>query len=107
MKAVRLYAPGDMRFEEAPEPEVGPGEVLIRVKAAGLCRSDIHFYLGHLGPLVKSPVIMGHEGAGIVEEVGSGVEGLSEGDRVCIHYVLSCWKCDYCLTGRDLSLIHI
>jgi len=101
MRAVRLYAPGDMRFEEAPRPEPGPGEVLIRVRAAGLCRSDIHFYLGHLGPLAKSPVIMGHEGAGVVEEVGPGVEDLSEGDKVCVHYVLSCWECEYCLTGRD------
>lgn len=81
-------------------PSPGAGEVLLRVRAAGICHTDVHYRAGKspVGPLPRTP---GHEVAGVVEQVGSGVANARVGDRVCVHYVLSCGRCYYCTSGNE------
>jgi Zn-dependent alcohol dehydrogenase len=75
------------------------GEVLVRVAAAGVCHTDLHLADGHLGE-GRHPIVLGHEGAGVVEAVGEGVEGLRAGDRVAFCFVPACGACGACLAGR-------
>jgi S-(hydroxymethyl)glutathione dehydrogenase/alcohol dehydrogenase len=75
------------------------GEVLVRVAAAGVCHSDIHLVDGHLGP-GRWPMVLGHEGAGVVEAIGEGVDGLKPGDHVVFCLVASCGLCEACRSGR-------
>ena len=75
------------------------GEVLVRVAAAGVCHSDVHLADGMLGE-GRSPIVLGHEGAGVVEAVGAGVEGLAPGDHVVFCFVPSCGVCEACRSGR-------
>jgi len=101
MKAVRLVEIGKpLKMFEIPAPVAGRGEVLVRVKAAGICHSDVHYRAGKsaVGPL---PQTLGHEVAGVVAQVGPGVEGLQPGDRVCLHYLLTCGECHYCRSDRE------
>ncbi|HWT24166.1 MAG TPA: alcohol dehydrogenase catalytic domain-containing protein, partial [Solirubrobacteraceae bacterium] len=77
----------------------GPGEVLVRVAAAGVCHSDLHLADGHLGD-GRVPIVPGHEGAGVVEAVGPGVERLAAGDHVAFCFVPSCGECPPCRAGR-------
>jgi len=101
MKAARFYGPNmPLKLEEIPVPKVGPREVLVRVRASGICGSDLHALHGAF-PERPVPVTMGHECAGVVEEVGEGVTELSEGDRVCLDYVVSCGRCEYCSMGKS------
>ena len=81
-------------------PAVGPGDLLVRVKAAGICHSDAHYRAGKssAGPL---PLTLGHEVAGIVEKVGAGATQFQPGDRVCLHYLATCGECLYCRQGND------
>lgn len=76
-----------------------PGEVLIRFVAAGLCHSDLHLIDGDLPP--RFPIVGGHEGAGVIEEVGPGVTHVQPGDHVVCSFIPSCGKCRYCATGRQ------
>ncbi len=100
MKAVRLIEPGrKLRTQDLPVPEVGPREVLVRVKAAGICHSDVHYRAG-VSP-VLFPLTLGHEVAGIVERLGSDVSNVKEGDRVCLHYMVTCGDCTYCSQGSE------
>jgi D-arabinose 1-dehydrogenase-like Zn-dependent alcohol dehydrogenase len=87
------------QVEEFSIPEVGETDVLVRVKAAGICHSDLHTING-LYPVAKVPMILGHEGAGVVEKKGKRVSNVSEGDRVAVDYVVSCGSCEYCRAGR-------
>jgi NDMA-dependent alcohol dehydrogenase len=83
------------------EIEIGAperGEVLVRMVAAGLCHSDYHFNTGDLQ--VPTPMVGGHEGAGIVEEIGAGVEGFEVGDHVITSFIPSCGECRWCVLGR-------
>ncbi len=101
MKAVRLAAPGKpLEMHEVPVPQAGTGEVLVRVKAAGICHSDAHYRAGRsrVDPL---PLTLGHEVAGVVEEVGEGVANVKQGDRVCLHYNMCCGTCATCRSGFD------
>src|SRR6266699_5339768 len=77
----------------------GPGEVRVEIAAAGVCHSDLHVRLGDWRP--PAPLVMGHEGAGRVVEVGPGVTGLTEGDHVVLSWVAPCGQCRYCLAGRE------
>src|SRR3954447_9069240 len=102
MKAARLYAPGDIRIEELPEPPPpGPGEVLLAVTAVGICGSDLHYYReGGLGGLtIGEPLVLGHEFAGRIEAVGPGVS-LPVGTRVAVEPGRSCGQCESCLEGH-------
>jgi L-iditol 2-dehydrogenase len=92
MRVARLYAWGDVRVEDAPVPRPGPGEVVIRVNACGLCGSDaLQWYVAK-----KAPVVLGHEPVGTVAAVGDGVTHLVEGERVFVHHHAPCMQCAEC-----------
>lgn len=100
MKAVRLTEVGrPLRMEELDVPAVGDDDVLIAVRAAGICHSDAHYRSG-TAPAVL-PVTPGHEVAGVVEAAGSRVTGVRAGDRVGVHYMVTCGVCRYCVMGRE------
>jgi 2-desacetyl-2-hydroxyethyl bacteriochlorophyllide A dehydrogenase len=100
MKAVRIVEPGRVEFCEVPEPVVGAGEVLIRVKALGLCGSDLATYRG-LNPMVSYPRIPGHEIAGEIVEAGSDVnDKFKTGQPVTVSPYTACGKCSACRVGR-------
>lgn len=100
MKAVRLVEVGKpLQDAEVELPHINPSEVLIRVTAAGVCHSDLHYRTG-VSPAVL-PVTLGHEIAGKVETVGKEVENLAPGDRVSVHYLVTCGRCDFCLRGHE------
>jgi propanol-preferring alcohol dehydrogenase len=101
MKAIRMVAPGrPLEAQELPLPTVGDGDVLVRVRAAGICHSDAHYRAGRV-PVRPLPMTLGHEIAGIVERVGPRVAGVKPGDRVCLHYLLTCGRCPACRTGDE------
>ncbi len=101
MKAVRYHGPGvPFRLDEVPLPEPGPGEVRIRVEAAGVCHTELHFESGLLD-LGLAPVTMGHEIAGSVDAVGSGVTDRRPGDRVILYYYSGCGACEWCARGEE------
>lgn len=102
MKAVLLPGHAEVRVTERPEPEPGPGEVLVRVQASALCRSDMSLYDGV--PVVgggahPGRIIPGHEAAGDVVSLGSGVADVAVGDRVAIYLALGCGRCTACRRG--------
>lgn len=98
MKACLFHEPGRISVEEVPEPRPGPGEVLLRVVACAVCHSDIRVYQGL--KKARPGVIPGHEIAGVVAEVGPGVEGTAVGQRLVLCPILACGHCYYCLRGR-------
>jgi len=98
MKAVNLYAPGDLRVEQAPVPVPGEGEVLVKVKAVGVCGSDISRVM-ETGTYTF-PTIPGHELGGEVAETGPGVDGSLVGGRVTVIPMMPCKVCDYCRIGE-------
>ena len=101
MKAVRLVKIGQpLELHDIPVPEVGNQDVLVKVKAAGICHSDAHYRAG-VSPVRPLPMTLGHEVAGIVEEVGETVAGTQPGDRVCLHYMVTCGHCEYCNMGSE------
>jgi NAD+-dependent secondary alcohol dehydrogenase Adh1 len=106
MKAVRLHAYHKRpSVDEVPEPTVGgPLDVLVRVGAAGLCRTDLHIYEGQWAPKtnVELPYVLGHENAGWVEEVGAAVTNVAPGDTVILHPLVTCGLCRYCRAGDDM-----
>jgi 2-desacetyl-2-hydroxyethyl bacteriochlorophyllide A dehydrogenase len=99
MKAAVIRGPLTMKVEERPMPSFDEGGVLVRVRAAGICGSDIHGFLGKSGTRRLPGLVIGHEAAGEVVEVGSRVEGLAQGDRVAIDPQISCGSCDPCRRG--------
>ena len=103
MKAAQLTGLREMALADVPAPEVeGPCDVLVRVKAVGVCGSDVHYYAtGRIGSMVvEYPFMVGHETAGIVEAVGAAVTRVKPGDRVAVDPAVSCHECDQCRTGR-------
>jgi S-(hydroxymethyl)glutathione dehydrogenase/alcohol dehydrogenase len=99
-RAALLYGPGqDYVIDTIEIDEPGPGEVLIEMRACGLCHSDEHVRTGNL-PLPNYPVINGHEGAGEVVEVGEGVTSVTPGDHVAMSYIPSCGSCGPCRVGK-------
>lgn len=101
MHAVRLVASRQpLVMQHLPIPAVGPGDALVRVRAAGICRSDLHYRAG-VSPVRPLPMTLGHEVAGVVEGVGPAVGNVKPGDRVAIHYVISCGACDECRRGHE------
>ena len=101
MKAVRLVEIGKpLEMQDIPVPKFGENDVLVEIKAAGICHSDVHYRAG-VSPVGPLPQTLGHEIAGIIREKGSKVKDLEEGDRVCIHYLLSCGRCYFCTGGNE------
>jgi len=101
MKAVRLIEPGrPVEMQDVPTPGIGPKDVLVRVKAAGICHSDVHYRAG-ISPVRPLPLTLGHEVAGVVERAGAEVVNVEVGDRVCVHYMITCGDCAYCSLGSE------
>jgi len=102
MRAMVLEKPRtELKLLDVPVPKPGPGEVLVRVAACGVCRTDLHVVDGDL-PDPKLPIIPGHEIVGYVTELGEGVSRFKEGDRVGIPWLgRTCGQCRYCLNGRE------
>lgn len=103
MLICRIHAKEDLRIEPAAEPEVGPGQVLIRLGAGGICGSDLHYYFeGKNGSfVVREPLIPGHEASGIVARIGDGVTRVAPGDKIAVSPSQACGRCDYCREGRE------
>ena len=94
-KVAVYYTNTDVRLEERAMPEIGPGELMVKIEACGLCGGDtMEWYLVH-----KAPIILGHEPTGIVVEVGEGVEKFKVGDRVFMHHHVPCFSCHECRRG--------
>lgn len=101
MKAVRFVGIGQpLQMQEIPIPEIREREILVKVKAAGICHSDALYRAG-ISPVRPVPLTLGHEVAGVVEKVGVNVTSHKPGDRVALHYNISCGECPHCLTGND------
>ena len=111
MKAARFHGRGDIRIDDVPDPQVGPGQVEVSVDWCGICGTDLHEFLegpifipqkGAPHPITGSelPVVMGHEFAGVVSAVGSGVTDVREGDRVAVEPYYVCGECVPCTAGR-------
>ncbi|MEI8079645.1 MAG: alcohol dehydrogenase catalytic domain-containing protein [bacterium] len=98
MKALVFHGTGDLRYEDVPAPAIADGEVLIRVRASGICGSDLHGYTGKSNRRCP-PMIMGHEFAGEVVEGSSGARRFTPGDRVVIQPLCFCGACDMCAVG--------
>ena len=96
MKAAVYHANDDVRIEELPVPEAGPGEVLLRIHASGVCGSDVMEW--YRAP--KAPIVLGHEIAASVEVVGPNVEGIETGDRYVVTHHVPCNTCRSCLEGH-------
>jgi len=98
MKALVLKEYNRFVYEDVPVPEIGPDDVLIEVKACGICGSDVHGMDGSTGRRVP-PIIMGHEASGIIAEVGKNVKDFSKGDKVTFDSTIYCGNCGFCRHG--------
>jgi L-iditol 2-dehydrogenase len=95
MKAAVYYSQKDIRIEEIPTPKIGRGEVLVEMKACGICGSDLmDWYLKN-----RAPLVLGHEPSGVIVEKGRDVKNFDVGDRVFVHHHVACLKCHYCTHG--------
>ncbi len=101
MKALRFIGVKQpLEMQEIPIPEIGERDILVKVKAAGICHSDAHYRAG-ISPVRPVPLTLGHEVAGVVEKIGGQVTSINVGDRVALHYNISCGDCYHCATGND------
>ncbi|MGC3985103.1 MAG: L-idonate 5-dehydrogenase [Pseudorhodoferax sp.] len=101
MEALVIHAPGDLRVEDVPTPAVQAGQVRVRVRAGGICGSDLHYFQhGGFGTIrIQQPMVLGHEAAGAIEEVGEGVAHLPVGTRIAINPSRPCGACRFCQQG--------
>jgi L-iditol 2-dehydrogenase len=99
MKALVYHGPEDLRWEDIDDVRPGKNEVLIKIKAVGICGSDVHGFLGITGRRIP-PMVMGHEFSGVIQEVGEGVATLRVGDRVAPYPVIFCGECEFCKQGK-------
>lgn len=97
MRAAVYYSNRDIRIEEKAKPEIGPGELLIRVEACGICGSDVMEWYR----IDRVPLILGHEASGIIKEAGAGVNKYKKDQRVALAHHVPCGKCHYCLNGHE------
>lgn len=109
MKSLRLYGPRDLRLVEEAIPQPQPDEALLRVRAATVCHSDIHYYRdGRIGDTVSTvPLVLGHEFSAEVIELPPGTEGLAIGDLVAVEPAVSCGHCRYCREGNPNLCQHL
>ncbi|WP_147112558.1 L-idonate 5-dehydrogenase [Tateyamaria sp. syn59] len=109
MKVIVAHAAKDLRVETRDMPTPGPGQVLVKMAAGGICGSDLHYYNhGGFGPIqLKEPMILGHEVAGHIEAVGDGVTGLDTGALVAVSPSRPCGQCKYCLEGKQNHCLNM
>jgi 2-desacetyl-2-hydroxyethyl bacteriochlorophyllide A dehydrogenase len=101
MRAIRFVGVNKpLQMQEIPIPEIGEEDILVQVKAAGICHSDAHYRSG-ISWVKPVPLTLGHEVAGVVKKVGAKVSNVKVGERVCLHYNISCGNCYHCSTGND------
>jgi len=98
-RSAEIREVGNIIFNHVEKRKPAAGEVLIRIKSSAVCGSDMHIFSGK-HPYVKFPTTIGHELAGVVEEIGDGVANLKVGERVCVEPLITCGTCRYCLGGR-------
>ncbi|GAB3349026.1 zinc-dependent alcohol dehydrogenase [Amycolatopsis echigonensis] len=99
MKAVVWHGTGDIRLDEVPDPKIlEPSDAIVRITRSAICGTDLHLVRGTM-PGMAEGTVLGHEGVGVVEEVGPAVRGFSPGDRVVIPSTISCGTCSYCRSG--------
>ena len=96
MRVAMYYSNHDVRLEEMPLPEIGPGELLLKIEASGICGSDVMEWYR----IQRAPLVLGHEVAGTVARIGAGVSQFREGDRLVVTHHVPCNACRYCLAGR-------
>jgi propanol-preferring alcohol dehydrogenase len=102
MKAARFYRVGEpLKIDLIPLPELEPGDVLVDVKACGICGSDIHIVYEGVTPTAYLPITLGHEPSGVITALGSAVKGWKIGDRVTLNPFVTCGKCINCLSGNS------
>jgi propanol-preferring alcohol dehydrogenase len=101
MQSFRLVAPHTTELRSIPRPDAGPGEVLVRVGAAGACHSDLHIIDAPDALGMPLPLTLGHENAGWIEALGAGVSGFERGQAVAIYGIVGCGRCVACFAGRD------
>ena len=102
MRAARLHKYGEpLRLDEVPVPRPAAGQVLVRVRGAGFCHSDLHVISGDIPVLPRMPLTLGHENAGVVAAVGAGVLAVKEGDAVAVYGAWGDGICDYCVSGEE------
>jgi L-iditol 2-dehydrogenase len=97
MRAAMYYANDDVRIVDLPKPRIGPGEILVKVRSSGICGSDVMEW--YRKP--KAPLVLGHEIAAEVVEVGTGVDHVKVGDRVFVSHHVPCGACRYCIAGHE------
>jgi propanol-preferring alcohol dehydrogenase len=101
MKAVRMVEAGKpLALQYIPIPSIGEKDILVRVRAAGICHSDAHYRAGR-SSMGRLPITLGHEVAGEVELIGHQVTNVKAGERVCLHYNISCNECYHCAMGNE------
>src|SRR5437773_8167726 len=109
MLACRIHAKDDLRVEQTDMPDAGPGEVLLKLGAGGICGSDLHYYFeGRNGSfVVREPLIPGHEASAVVARVGAGVTRVRAGDKVAVSPSHACGRCEYCREGREQLCVNM
>ena len=101
MKAIRMVETGKpLELQQIPIPSIAEKDILVRVRAAGICHSDAHYRAGR-SSMGRMPITLGHEVAGEVELIGQQVTNVKAGERVCLHYNISCGECYHCNTGNE------
>lgn len=106
MKSCVITSPFHYEIREVPVPEPGDNEVLIQMKSAGVCGSDLHIYRGE-NPCSSYPLVPGHENAGIVAKAGKNVTSVKEGDHVVVDLIITCGRCYQCTHGREEVCEHV
>lgn len=102
MRAARLHKYRDpLKIDEIPVPRPSVGQVLVRVKGAGFCHSDLHIICGDIPMLPRMPLTLGHENAGVVAAIGAGIQTVKEGDSVAVYGGWGDGTCDYCVSGEE------
>jgi len=97
MRVAMYYNNKDIRLEEVPRPEIGKGEMLMKVESSGICGTDLlEWYRIH-----KAPLVLGHEVAGVIEDIGEGVEGFKKGERIAVSHHVPCGECKFCKAGHE------
>ena len=101
MRALSIVGERTIEVVDKPDPEPGPGELLIAMQASAICGSDLHIYRNPRPAFIDNAVTPGHEGCGVVAAIGAGVEGWAIGDRAVVYFRRTCWDCRYCETGNN------